>query len=1231
MIVGFAFRQLRRIARLVGGIGGRPPATPPRRRAPLRVPLRAAIVVASCLVAGRDGAAFDGAGPLPADDVCRPTTLSTVPLGGAPLLVRNIEGRLWVATQEGISIHDVSDPAHPELLGRITGVADLEGLAVDGGIAWLAESTGELVAVDVSNLAEPVERGRLTVGQKARDVVVAGQRAFVAVAGEGVVVVDIADPAAPRVVGSWRDSDLRNQAVRLALSGSTLFVADSWKGLVILDVADVSAPRLLSRWGGEVERVELLSDGEVLAAGWTGLYLVDVSNRSLPVAGARIRDLSVDGFALMEGALWLPSWWGWVSIGRLAADRSEFRWLRDIRTPQSTTGLVVFPNALAVVVAEPHGIVLLDRPGCAASSQLVAAIGRPDAIVAGVPVTFHDRSDGTVASRRWTINGYDLPGGVSGASDPVYRFPDSWFGWHQLRLDVRGPDGATSSALASLEILPAGSCAPKIRLRPPAIYGPMMELVEREADGALFGVVASESGRALEIWELTDPARPALRNRNHLEDSPTGLAVRGTTAAVAVGDRLVVFDLAEVEAPRRRGDVTVLGSYESDVALSDDGTTIFAASRWNGGLVVVDASDPEAPRVVGRDPVTGSAVELRVVGPRLYYAAGGELRAYDLSRPSSPVLLGSLKFPGAWDLSGFEVDGNLVHFPVGDGAVQVWDFTDPSAPVRLNETAGSPGGGSLAILGGRGVAASSGGGLSLFDLGIRSAPRKLGSYFYGSSFRRLSISSGRLVAADAWGGLSLVDLDDCRAVPVRPQGSFTWSPTVPLEGEPVTFRNVSSGFPESWSWNFGDGSGSSAYAPRHTFHPYGDTTVRLTVTNDAGTHTAVERIGIARPSRPPDAAFDFVPRWPNTGETVRFVDRSTGVPTGWRWAFDDHSTAANAEVSRSFDAPGVQRVSLTVRNRAGADAVARDLPIGSCRPTRAGVAGSRSGFRVALGRGFAWVMESWRTLRIYDVTPPSSPVRVGTWDFPDDSTSWAGDLALSGNFLYVAGLTHGVAVLDVANRAHVVELARVATGDRSLAVALAGSLLFVADGAAGLRIFNVAEPWNPTPVGHWKSRIEAVDVAVSGSLAFVVDSSDGIQVLDVSTPSVPRLLGSPPESYGLSGLALFAGDGLLVDVGPRGFALFDASEPGCPPEISRWPTVDRIVGAALDDGTLALVAEGGKLTLYDLSDPVAPREFARYDAGDDLSLLALDGPLAAIASRRGTVLVDLASCRASGE
>jgi len=68
----------------------------------------------------------------------------------------------------------------------------------------------------------------------------------------------------------------------------------------------------------------------------------------------------------------------------------------------------------------------------------------------------------------------------------------------------------------------------------------------------------------------------------------------------------------------------------------------------------------------------------------------------------------------------------------------------------------------------------------------------------------------------------------------KPIANFWGSPRTGTAPLTVYFKDRSSGSPTAWNWNFGDGTSSTLQNPKHTYSAAGSYTIKLTVTNAAG-------------------------------------------------------------------------------------------------------------------------------------------------------------------------------------------------------------------------------------------------------------------------------------------------------------------------------------------------------------------------------------------------------------
>src|SRR5512136_33636 len=160
-------------------------------------------------------------------------------------------------------------------------------------------------------------------------------------------------------------------------------------------------------------------------------------------------------------------------------------------------------------------------------------------------------------------------------------------------------------------------------------------------------------------------------------------------------------------------------------------------------------------------------------------------------------------------------------------------------------------------------------------------------------------------------------------VGVGPLADFMGTPQTGNLPLAVTFTDLSTGNPATWSWTFGDGGSSTLQNPSHTYTKAGTYTVRLTVTNSFGTSTKT-RSGYITTGMPPHADFTSGARVGATPLTVAFTDASTRAPTSWSWNFGDGTSSTTKNPAHTYTIAGTYTVTLTVKNAYGTDTATKE-------------------------------------------------------------------------------------------------------------------------------------------------------------------------------------------------------------------------------------------------------------------------------------------------------------------
>ncbi len=153
--------------------------------------------------------------------------------------------------------------------------------------------------------------------------------------------------------------------------------------------------------------------------------------------------------------------------------------------------------------------------------------------------------------------------------------------------------------------------------------------------------------------------------------------------------------------------------------------------------------------------------------------------------------------------------------------------------------------------------------------------------------------------------------------------------TPPHRGSLVTFTDQSSGSPTDWYWLFGDGQSSTLQNPTHSYRSADTYTVKLTVSNTAGTSAVYTQEITVQVDNPLDANFKFSPTNPDADEYVYFTDQSDGYPDDWEWDFGDNTGSEDRNPSHKYTRDGKYDVKLTIKKAGGYSAtVTKEITVG---------------------------------------------------------------------------------------------------------------------------------------------------------------------------------------------------------------------------------------------------------------------------------------------------------------
>ncbi len=571
------------------------------------------------------------------------------------------------------------------------------------------------------------------------------------------------------------------------------------------------------------------------------------------------------------------------------------------------------------------------------------------------------------------------------------------------------------------------------------------------------------------------------------------VAVSGAYAYIANRETgLLVIDISNPQSPRLVGSIDTPGSA---YAVAVSGTYVYIADL-DHGLQIVDVHDPTNPVLAGNADTPGSAVGVAVAGTFAYVADGGAgLQVIDVANPATPQLLGGADTPDfAQDLA---VAGNHVYVADGSSGLQVVDVSVPGDP-QVVGSLNTPGSGyGVALTGSYALLADGPGGLQVIDVAIPASPRLVTSMSpVRSGPSKVAVSGQHAYVVDYF--LQIVDI----GVPEIPQlvGS------VATAGQMVAV----------------DVAGNYAYGV--------DAQIELII--DV---TGLNVMDIASPETPQVAgAIDtpgFSRRLAVSGPHAFVADEQAGLQVV------DWADPENPRIVGSVDTPGYARdVAVAGGYAYVADSQWGLQTIDVTNPLSPRIVGSVDTPGAALGvdieGALAFVADDAGGLQVIDISNPLSPSIVGHVTPPYPGFRDLVDVDVEGAIAYAVSSTF-LFCIDVSSPAHPVVVGSVDTAGFASGLSVSGGHAYVAD--RGLYVIDVADPENPRwTEGMWLVEWGGGDVAVDGEYAYVVDVAFGLHVLDISEADAPRRVGGAQTPLRASGVVV-SGEWVCIANGYAGF------------------------------------------------------------------------------------------------
>jgi hypothetical protein len=546
---------------------------------------------------------------------------------------------------------------------------------VHEGYAYLGMGP-ELAILDVANPAQPARVGYILLPQEVQDVEVVGHLAYV-VAG-GVHIVDVSIPTAPREIGFYNTS-----ASGLAVVNNKVYLA-SYDGLRILDVSDPTAPVELGFCAiTQVTSKDVVVRGDkaymatASTISWTGgLSIVDVSDPARP---GEINRLQLDDLYAAQEVGLVDNWVYIAGEGGLPIIN-----VTDPAQPVQSSVVVKRTNqqqasVTGLAVANQYVYLTDGRSGLH-----IADISDPTqpVEVSFTPMAQWANDVAVVDNYAYVVSGdglhiFDVTNPAAPTQAGQYLAPSG------MATQIAGQDQyiylASTDALNVIDVSkPAWPVQvsnyflPK-NIRGMAIQGHYLYLAEESPE--------RDSKGKLQIFDISNPISLTEVSSYDLPGRALSLAVAGNYAYVDSGG-LLVLDISNPAAPREiTYDETLPGAIAAiagDYAYSLGGQS---------GLHVLDVSDPAAPVEVAVQPVYDQARAAALAGDYIYL---GErtfgFHVIDIAQPATPVEVSAIEDLGGqhlFDVEDMTVAGDRLYLAAGANGLHVFDISSPAHPAEI--------------------------------------------------------------------------------------------------------------------------------------------------------------------------------------------------------------------------------------------------------------------------------------------------------------------------------------------------------------------------------------------------------------------------------------------------------------------------------------------------------------------------------------------------------------------
>lgn len=254
---------------------------------------------------------------------------------------------------------------------------------------------------------------------------------------------------------------------------------------------------------------------------------------------------------------------------------------------------------------------------------------------------------------------------------------------------------------------------------------------------------------------------------------------------------------------------------------------------------------------------------------------------------------------------------------------------------------------------------------------------------------------------------------------------------------------------------------------------------------------------------------------------------------------------------------------------------------------------------IAVSGNYAYVADGTNGLLIFDIFNKANPVLTGIYNTPGEATN----VVVQGSYAFVAdGSSRFVVVLNISNPAspvHVNNLEHL-TASSINDIFVSGAYLFLVSGSGAsnsrLYIWNISNPASAVAAGSFVAGATIRSIFVSGNYAYLAETTSGLRVINITNPNSPSMV-ALFDTPGTASDIFVSGNTAYVADGSAGVQIVDVTTPAAPVLLGSYDT-DGTTNDIFVKGNYAYLADTMSIKVLNVAVPASPTVVAeRYLSG----------------------------------